>query len=134
MSSARDAFTAAFPAIAASFVEECSVAHEMPAAATDWIAKMLDYTCVGGKMSRALLVVSTLNRLNSSSEDTPLSAALLEDAHAVGWCIELLQAVLVQASRGWADCRERRVPLKVMPLPHAAAALSGAARDARGAD
>jgi farnesyl diphosphate synthase len=97
MSSARDAFTAAFPAIAASFVEECSVAHEMPAAATDWIAKMLDYTCVGGKMSRALLVVSTLNRLNSSSEDTPLSAALLEDAHAVGWCIELLQAYFLVA-------------------------------------
>ena len=91
---ARKAFADAFPAIATSFVEECGTTYEMPAAATEWIAKVLDYTCVGGKMSRALLFMSTLSRLAGG---VPLAGEALADAHTVGWCIEILQAYFLVA-------------------------------------
>ena len=90
----KAAFNAAFDPIVAAFIADCRDTHEMPAAATDWIGSMLRYTCVGGKRSRALLVVTTLGRLNGGE---PVSGEALADAHAVGGCIELLQAYFLVA-------------------------------------
>ena len=56
----------------------------------DYIARMMEYTCVGGKLIRGLSVVE-IARILKGSQDT-LDGELLSSARRLGWCTELLQA------------------------------------------
>jgi farnesyl diphosphate synthase len=67
---------------------------DIPEDARAYLSRMLEYTCVGGKMNRGLAVVATLRTLVSGRE---LTSEELQSAIVAGWCIEILQAFFLVA-------------------------------------
>ncbi len=70
-------------------VEEALVPH-VGRDQVDYIARMMEYTCVGGKLIRGLSVVE-IARILTGSQDKP-DGEVLSSARRLGWCTELLQA------------------------------------------
>jgi len=65
----------------------------LPATARDWMARMLDYTIVGGKMNRGLAVLEALREIKG---DVTEEEEFL--ANVAGWGIEILQAFFLVVS------------------------------------
>ena len=73
-----------------------------PQEAADWLRRMLDYNVPLGKLNRGLAVLDAYRAL---SEGRELGEDDVFRAHALGWCIEFLQA---RARRRFGARRRRR--------------------------
>ena len=79
-------FSDTFQSIAEE-VRDILMKRGMPEEAVTRVREMIEYTALGGKMSRCYLVMSTLE-LSTSAQGGPTSAQFHE-AITMGWCIEL---------------------------------------------
>ena len=69
-----------------------------------WISTMLDYTVVGGKLNRGVLVGLLRESIDGGEGD----AARRLQGHAVGWSVELVQAAFLVADDMMDDSVTRR--------------------------
>lgn len=88
-------FLAEFSGLADEFIAHSRDVYKMPERVLTRTRRMLDYTCVGGKMNRGLIVVKTYQSLRAAQgldyeEGT-------KDAIVLGWCIEVMQACFLVA-------------------------------------
>ena len=64
--------------------------YDLPPRETAWLEKMLNYTVVGGKMNRGLMVVDAGKAMMPDADNTTLCRLAV-----LGWAIEWLQAWLL---------------------------------------
>ena len=85
----RDAFVRSFDVITAT-VEEDLLSY-IPASRLGYFRRLLEYTCIGGKLIRGLTVVEAANILTEGT----YTKEQLFGAQVLGWCAEVLQAYLL---------------------------------------
>lgn len=80
-------FTKSYPALRNEFVSH--VTKDMPSAGLvkERIVNMLDYNCLGGKLTRGVTVMEATRELGCEKE--------MQSAVYLGWCIEILQAMFL---------------------------------------
>ncbi|XP_002987912.2 farnesyl pyrophosphate synthase [Selaginella moellendorffii] len=100
----RDKFVAAFDKIKKELLADCD-AFQFTRESREWVSKMLDYNVPGGKLNRGLSVIDSLVLLKSEDE---LSRDEIEQAFALGWCIEWLQAYFLVMDDIMDDSHTRR--------------------------
>jgi len=82
-------FTSIFPGLVKDITD--GLPAGLPKETYEYVKKMCDYTCEGGKMTRGITVGNTYEAVLKSKGETPTAEALFK-AKVVGWCIEWLQA------------------------------------------
>ena len=90
----RERFLAVYADIVKCLKEELESRYEAPAAAVDWVSRMMDYTVPGGKLNRGLTVLHTARLL---SPEKGITKGLAYEASVLGWCVEWLQAFFLVA-------------------------------------
>ena len=84
-----------YPQLIDSFIQSIQSEHQLPEFAIKRVKRMCDYTIIGGKYNRALLVTNTIRILcQQHNIDSSLYG---EHAVVLGWCIEILQALFLVA-------------------------------------
>eukprot|EP00455_Lapot_gusevi_P008054 TRINITY_DN13473_c0_g1_i1.p1 TRINITY_DN13473_c0_g1~~TRINITY_DN13473_c0_g1_i1.p1 ORF type:complete len:375 (+),score=93.04 TRINITY_DN13473_c0_g1_i1:69-1193(+) len=87
-------FESKFPQLRDDFVQHISKFAPLPVAA-DRLHKMLDFNCVGGKMTRGVTVMTATQQICHKANIQ--HDELAEKAIVLGWCIEALQAFFLVA-------------------------------------
>src|ERR1700751_3035852 len=77
------------------FLDYVQQEHQLPSHALQRLERLCNYTIIGGKYNRALLVTNTIKILcNTHHRDSRQYATR---AIVLGWCIEILQALFLVA-------------------------------------
>jgi farnesyl diphosphate synthase len=86
----KDQLNAIFPELVAKFILHMRENYDLPEKAYERLERMIVYTCQGGKLNRAIMVLTATKELcrknNLSYEQRR------EKAMVLGWCIEILQS------------------------------------------
>mmetsp|Transcript_14507 Transcript_14507/g.37371 ORF Transcript_14507/g.37371 Transcript_14507/m.37371 type:complete len:263 (-) Transcript_14507:599-1387(-) len=98
----KEAFLDVFKKLAQDISEDPYVARQ-PAYAQKWISEMQNYNVPKGKLNRGMAVLDGLLTLKPEA-----SAAEIEGANILGWCIEWLQAFFLVADDLMDDSITRR--------------------------
>ncbi|KAI0381624.1 ERG20 farnesyl diphosphate synthase [Hypomontagnella monticulosa] len=91
MPASLDEFKAIFPTLLEDLRKQCCEQYELPIEVWQWFEKSLNYNTLGGKCNRGLSVVDTTQLLFGRD----LTPGEYFDAAALGWMIELLQAMML---------------------------------------
>jgi farnesyl diphosphate synthase len=89
----KDLFIHCFQRFKDEIVSDLKEVYELNEEALDWVNRMIEYTCMGGKMNRGLTVMAVQKEFikeNLTNKQRLQSAAL-------GWSIEFLQAFFLVA-------------------------------------
>lgn len=87
-------FMAVFPDVMRDLTEKARKYNTADAAL--WFAKALQYNVPSGKKNRGLVTVLAYKTLRAANaESGPLSLEQLRRAHVAGWCVEMLQSMLL---------------------------------------
>jgi farnesyl diphosphate synthase len=92
-SSVRESFESSFTPLSDSFVVHIRETYQLGDFASDRVRRMLEYTCIGGKYNRGLLIISGIVDLNGAH----VPSEQLEAAIVLAWCVEILQSFFLVA-------------------------------------
>ena len=84
-------FVAAYKSIQASLLGELESFARIDPARLTYLQKLMDYTCLGGKMIRGKIVAEVAQTMAPLSRNVPL-ADVASAAAACGWAVEFMQA------------------------------------------
>ncbi|ORC88000.1 farnesyl pyrophosphate synthase [Trypanosoma theileri] len=88
-----DRFMQVYKEIQAFLLQQLITDYEMDPNRVNYLRKMMDTTCLGGKYNRGITVVNVAESvLSSYYHDEALKERVLHDACVCGWMIEFLQA------------------------------------------
>lgn len=101
----KEDFAKVFAGVSGRLVEELPAAFEMPPHAVRWVQELLEGAVPGGKMTRGLTVVHSLEAFVGDRE---LTAEEVQKACVLGWCIEWLQGFFLVADDIMDQSKTRR--------------------------
>lgn len=90
----KEAFLSVFEHLMGSIRNDFEQNMTVPESTVGWVDEMSRYNVLGGKMNRGLSVVSAYRSLKDEAELTPCE---FQEAAALGWCVEWLQASFLVA-------------------------------------
>jgi farnesyl diphosphate synthase len=95
----REAFELSFNSLTESFVSHIATEYGLPGEPAERVKKLLEYTCIGGKYNRGLLILSGVVDLhaleNRKGADVPKQH--IEASLVLAWCVEILQSFFLVA-------------------------------------
>ncbi|EWM21458.1 farnesyl pyrophosphate synthase [Nannochloropsis gaditana] len=103
----KEAFIEICDQLTVELLTELKSRYELPAEASEWVKKMIEYNVKGGKLNRGLTVVS-VKRTIDAAKGRVLSTREFARAAVLGWCIEWLQAFFLVADDVMDDSVTRR--------------------------
>lgn len=102
-----DFFMHMFNRLKKEIVADLQSTYELPGDTARYVERMIDYTCINGKMTRGLSVVQVQAKLAADAGRKLTNKDRMQSA-ALGWCIEFLQAFFLVADDIMDDSKTRR--------------------------
>ncbi len=94
--SLREPFESCFAPLADAFVSHVRDDYGLGELASDRVRRMLEYTCIGGKYNRGLLIVAGIVDLHDL-KGTTVPDTQIESAVVLAWSVEILQSFFLVA-------------------------------------